>query len=315
MADSLVKQDDEKEATCALWRRCREMLDQDYPEAAFISEWSFPQRALTKAGFHMDFYLDWTTNGYHALFRKTGADGSQLSFFSKQGKGNIMDFLDDYLPKYRDTHKDGFVSFITCNHDTPRMTKAFDALECKIAYCFLMTMPGVPFLYYGDEIGMQYLSLTSKEGGYQRTGTRTPMQWSDGTNKGFSSAPAKKLYLPVDPSPDAPSVASQENDPDSILNTLRRVIALRHKMPDLQAEGEFEVLYARANEYPFVYRRGELLLAVNPSAKPVSNLTGLTMPEKGKVSNGSALFSIGEASLQNGALSMNGQSFAIFRLS
>ncbi len=38
-------------------------------------------------------------------------------------------------------------------------------------------MPGVPFLYYGDEIGMRYRALPGKEGGYVRTGSRTPMQW------------------------------------------------------------------------------------------------------------------------------------------
>ena len=70
--------------------------------------------------------------------------------------------------------------------------------ELKIAYAMFLTLPGVPFIYYGDEIGMRYFELPTKEGGYTRTGTRTPMQWSEGNNKGFSTAPADKLYLPVD---------------------------------------------------------------------------------------------------------------------
>ena len=49
-------------------------------------------------------------------------------------------------------------------------------------------MPGAPFIYYGDEIGMRSLEgLGSKEGGIGRTGSRTPMQWEPGPQAGFSS--------------------------------------------------------------------------------------------------------------------------------
>jgi maltose alpha-D-glucosyltransferase/alpha-amylase len=79
----------------------------------------------------------------------------------------------------------------------------------KVVFAFLLTMPGLPIIYYGDEIGMRCLKLPSKEGGYDRTGSRTPMQWTAGHKAGFSSAPAEKLYLPVDPAPRAPNVADQ----------------------------------------------------------------------------------------------------------
>lgn len=86
-------------------------------------------------------------------------------------------------------------------------------------------MPGVPFLYYGDEIGMRYQGqLTSKEGGFSRTGSRTPMQWTNSKNLGFSVADEDKLYLPVDKSPDAPTVENQQNNPDSIFNTVKDII-------------------------------------------------------------------------------------------
>ena len=68
--------------------------------------------------------------------------------------------------------------------------------------------PGAPFLYYGDEIGMRYLPLPTKEGGYFRTGSRTPMQWDNSANLGISAAAADKLYLPVDPAADAPTVTA-----------------------------------------------------------------------------------------------------------
>lgn len=271
MADSLVKNDYEKKATSAIWRDVRAMFDSDYPEAVLVSEWSDPRRAL-KCGFHTDFYLDHDDNGYHALFRlKDPATNEPLGFFSKQGNGDISLFVGDYLRRYEDSKDYGYISLITGNHDTPRMRRTFDETELKLAYAFIFTMPGVPFLYYGDEIGMRYVDgLVSKEGGYDRTGSRTPMQWSRGANYGFSDAPADKLYIPVDPSADAPSVESQSRDPQSLLNTVTKVIHLRHANADLQADGAFAVLYAEKKAYPFAYRRGGLVIAVNPSNRPAS---------------------------------------------
>ena len=291
MADSLVKNDDGKEATSAIWHNVRAMLDSDYPEAALVSEWSDPPRAL-KAGFHADFYLDHESNGYHALFRRTDPEnGTPISFFGSSGHGDISLFTRDYLKRYEESRGSGYISFITGNHDTPRMSAFLDETQLKLAYAFLFTMPGVPFLYYGDEIGMRFLrGLVSKEGGYDRTGSRTPMQWTHGTNLGFSDASADKLYLPVDTSPDAPTVEGQEADPQSLLNTVRHVISLRHAMIDLQADAPFAVLYAEHNAYPFIYRRGDLTIAINPS--PCRATAPVGMP-------GTELFSLGEPSLRS----------------
>ena len=89
------------------------------------------------------------------------------------------------------------------------------------------------------------------------------MQWCPGKNLGFSSAGPERLYLPVDPSGDAPTVADQEADPDSLLNTIRRILKFRREEEDLQANGSFEVLHAVKGE-PFAYRRGRITIAVNP---------------------------------------------------
>jgi len=138
-----------------------------------------------------------------------------------------------------------------------------------------MTMPGVPYLYSGDEIGMRYVrGLVSKEGGYNRTGSRTPMQWTSAKNAGFSTGKAKDLYLPIDPAKDHPTVEAQEKDSDSLLNHVRQLGALRRKHPALGGDGDFEPLHAEKNRYPFIYRRKlgaeTIIVAVNPSAKPVS---------------------------------------------
>lgn len=304
MASSLVKNDEDGTATCELWRSVRAMLDREYPQAAMVAEWSDPKKAVAEAGFHMDFYLDKPGSGYRALFRSTDEGGGQHSFFSKEGRGDITEFLRDYLPQYEVSKGKGYISFPTCNHDTPRMTRAFGERECRLAYAFLFTMPGVPFLYYGDEIGMRYLDLTSVEGGYRRTGSRTPMQWKGGGNLGFSSAAPEKLYLPVDGSESAPTVEAQEKDGDSLLNAVRELLALRHRFPDLQAAPNFEVLCAQRGRYPFAYRRGGFVLAVNPSREAVS----VPLAEAG-----SPVYSIGNCSLRDGVLSMDGQSFGIWK--
>ena len=122
-------------------------------------------------------------------------------------------------------------------------------------------MPGAPFLYYGDELGISYRDLPSKEGGYNRTGSRTPMQWNAGKNLGFSEGSEDSLYLPVEE--DAlHTVQAQAFDENSMLSHVKRLIALRHAEPELQNYSPFEVYAARGRL--FAYKRGSLLIAMNP---------------------------------------------------
>ena len=267
MADSLVKNDDEKISTAKIWRGVREMLDKDYPEAALVAEWCNPERAIKNGGFHMDFYLDHYGNGYSRLFRYL-EDGENKSFFSKNSKGDITAFLDEYLPNYELTKDLGYISFMTNNHDMPRATFYMDRDTIKLSHVMIFTMPGVPFVYYGDEIGMNYLTdLKSVEGGYSRTGSRTPMQWNSEKNFGFSTADEDKLYMPQDKSENAPTVQNQKDDPDSVYKVLTDVIRLRHQLPQLGNESDFQVIYAEKEKYPFVYRRGDYAVFLNPSDK------------------------------------------------
>jgi glycosidase len=106
---------------------------------------------------------------------------------------------------------------------------------------------------------------------YNRSGCRTPMQCDDGPNAGFSTADPSRLYLPVDPDPQRPTVASQESDPASTLNLVRRLSALRRATPALQARASTRVV----NEgYPFAYMRGEThLVVVNPRREPATLTT------------------------------------------
>ena len=280
MAASLVKNDPDKIATSAFWQDVRAWLDRNYPQAALVSEWSNPKLAIP-AGFHMDFTLHFGMSGYTGLFRKPfrdalqGGDRYGWSYFDASGHGNIRQFLDEYLIHYEKTQGLGFISIPSGNHDiAPRLANGRSIQELKVVFLFLLTMPGVPFIYYGDEIGMRFVEgLPSKEGGYYRTGSRTPMQWDSTSNAGFSTAPADWLYLPVDDHPNRPEVATQEADPDSLLNTVRKLVELRKTHPALCASGAFEPVFAEAGHSLFVYRRTQpsedLLVALNPANQPV----------------------------------------------
>ena len=72
------------------------------------------------------------------------------------------------------------------------------------------------------------------EGRLPRHGSRTPMQWSKEKNAGFSTASAEKLYLPIDPSPLRPDVATEEKDPACMLNFTRALLKLRRDHPAWQ---------------------------------------------------------------------------------
>ncbi len=267
MADSLVKNDDDKVATAKIWRNIREMMDADYPDAVLVSEWSNPLRAIVNAGFHADFYLDHQGNGYNELFRKRATpDSDNLSVFADGAHGDITAFLADYVPAYLCSKDHGYISFITNNHDMPRAPFYMSEWMVQLSHAFIMTMPGVPFVYYGDEIGMRYRTdLISKEGGFSRTGSRTPMQWNHEKNLGFSDADEDMLYLPLDYSEGYPTVEDQMGVGGSIYENLKSLISLRKANPELMNESDFEIVYAKEKEYPFVYKRGSFTAFINPS--------------------------------------------------
>jgi maltose alpha-D-glucosyltransferase/alpha-amylase len=306
MADSLVKNDHgTKAATVKVWQDIAGTIHAEFPDAALVSEWNNPQQALA-GGFDMDFFLNWDGNGYSNLLRDYKLDGSRLisdnSYFNRDSDRDISCFLGDYLPKYEQTKDMGLYCLITGNHDVKRPTVNLDDAERKIAYAFLLTMPGVPFIYYGDEIGMNYRFIPTKEGGYHRTGSRTPMQWDSSENRGFSKAAEERLYLPVDPAHDAPTVENQEADPDSMLNFVRKIIELRHAQKDLQAYSPFAVYYE--GKRCFAYRRGDLLLAVNPGKEAEAVLLD---------GNYDLIFAHGAPALDEETLVLPGGSFAVLK--
>lgn len=278
MAGSLVKHDDNGKGTIMLWQNVREFLDKEFPQAAMVSEWGEPDKSL-QGGFHMDFLLHFGPSHYNDLFR------CEEPFFSDRGKGDVSEFVKKYIENYEKSQKKGLICIPSGNHDMDRLARSIHGDNLKIAFAFLLSMPGAPFIYYGDEIGMRYIeNLTSVEGGYGRTGSRSPMQWDDTTNAGFSSAPTEKLYIRQDNSPDRPTVKAQIADGNSLYNEIKKLAGIRQSHAALQSRGEIEFVYAIKNAYPLAYlrRTGEekILVIINPADREVSFACGYSLKEK-----------------------------------
>ncbi len=151
-----------------------------------------------------------------------------------------------------------------------------DRRRVELLVGILLTLPGSPVLYYGDEIGMGDRYLLE-----DRDGVRTPMQWTGEPGAGFSTADPDEFYLPMVDAPEfAPevlNVTAQRDDPESLLNWYRDLLALRRQFPVL-GTGDFEAVAA---DHPAIlaYRRGgdtgELILVANLAAEEISTTLDL----------------------------------------
>ena len=302
MAGSLVKNDADGRGTIALWQKVRAFLDEEFPDAAMISEWGEPDKSL-QGGFHMDFLLHFGPSHYNDLFR------CEEPYFSSRGKGDVTAFVEKYLENTRRSGQKGLICIPSGNHDMDRLARALHGDELKVAFAFLLTMPGAPFIYYGDEIGMRYVEgLTSVEGGYNRTGSRSPMQWDDTLHAGFSAAPAEKLYIPLDPAADRPTAAAQMEDEHSLRSEVQRLIALRQAHDALRSCGGIDFVQVG---YPLMYTRScateTLLVIINPAEEEKRVPSSMVLQE--------CLYRLsGAAVQQDGELRVPGQSACVYRV-
>lgn len=324
MANSLVKNDKDKKEIMNLWREIREWSDKNYPDHVLMAEWGSPKYCLA-AGYNIDMDLNGTKSHNRRMYfdRKHQADGG--SYFSLNGgqpsvkdlygnawpedkidsKTTAAEMLKEYYDYFTDclesTETMGYFATITGNHDHLRINMGARNTpdQLKVMLTWVLTMP-MPILYYGDEIGMRSLvDLPNVEGanhnGKERSGARTPMQWTSGETAGFSTCSPDKLYLPVctewSPATSYPqyldwkknfeagkvktiakgeiTVESQDKDPESILNWTRELIALRKSSEALWADSKFIPVFNESQPYPVVYLRSNgketFLIALNPT--------------------------------------------------
>ncbi len=269
MAGVMVKDDD---GTCSaeVWKDIFTKVRQRFPDALFVAEWGEPYKSVCGECFDVDFFTHCYDQGYTGLFRSepgtNALRGNGHSFFRREGLGEAETFF-RYLKKNLSAVKEhGYVCIPSGNHDLPRISFGRDREELKVVYAFLFALPCVPLIYYGDEIGMPYENIPSKDGGYVRTGSRTPMRWSREENAGFSAAEEKNLYLPLLPCDPSVNAEDEARDPGSLYRCVRELLALRREKPCLGADASFETL----NEgYPLIMSRGNgaFFAFINPSVR------------------------------------------------
>jgi maltose alpha-D-glucosyltransferase / alpha-amylase len=271
LASSLVKNDPDKSATIALWKEMSGWFHDSYPEGVLVAEWFNPKQSIS-AGFNVDFLRPGKLTSAYERGKKTDAK----VYFDKTGAGTLADWETYFRDQYDSTAGKGYVSLPTGSHDAPRMAgeDRSSTAELEVLLTFFLTQPGIPLVYYGDEIGMKYIPNSPEvEGSRNRSGTRTPMQWDSSQNAGFSTAPKEKIYIPLDPDPNRPTVAKEDKDPNSQLNYVRELLKLRASTTALGNDGELDFLGDPKQPYPMIYVRHssveKYLVALNPTGKDV----------------------------------------------
>jgi alpha-glucosidase len=142
-------------------------------------------------------------------------------------------------------------TWVLSNHDQPRhRTRYGSEARARAAAVLLLTLRGTPFLYMGEETGLENAVIPPERvvdpGG--RDGCRAPLPWTRGSGHGWPSAP----WLPFPPEASERSVEAQTEDPDSILHLYRRLLRARRASPAL-ALGDLELLQVPGGI--LVYRR------------------------------------------------------------
>jgi alpha-glucosidase len=185
----------------------------------------------------------------------------------------------------------GWPTFVISNHDIVRSYDRYgdgphnDQIAKLMAGLYL-TLRGTPIMYYGEEIGMKTTTPTRREDvkdpigrrGWPkekgRDGERTPMQWDDSVNAGFSQA---KPWLPVPPTYKTHNVSDELKDPTSVLSFYKKVLALRHSNEAL-LDGDYIPLNENDQNvlsYLRLYNNHAVLVALNMSGteqKPTFDL-------------------------------------------
>ncbi|MBW4482349.1 MAG: maltose alpha-D-glucosyltransferase [Tildeniella torsiva UHER 1998/13D] len=141
-----------------------------------------------------------------------------------------------------------------------------DRRQIELLNSLLLSLPGTPVLYYGDEIGMGDNVYVG-----DRNGVRTPMQWSFDRNAGFSNASPQRLFLPLIVDAEyhyaTVNVEAQRANPSSLLNATKRLIAMRNHFKAL-GSGDFQLLQPdnrKVLAFTRTYKDEQILVVANLS--------------------------------------------------
>jgi maltose alpha-D-glucosyltransferase/alpha-amylase len=245
--------------THAYLKTVRSYINENYPGRVLLAEanqWPEDVRPYFGNGqdeFHMGFHFPLMPRLYMALRKADRSalewilertpelpDSSQWCIFLRNHDELTLEMVteeerqwmwDEYAPEPRMRLNLGIRRRLAPLLDNDRR-------KIELLNSILLTMPGSPIIYYGDEIGMgDDIWL------FDRNGVRTPMQWDSSQNGGFSEAQPDQLYAPVIDSsgysPEQVNVSDQMTDPDSLFSLIRRLLEVR-KLHPVFGRGDFK---------------------------------------------------------------------------
>ena len=268
--------------THVILKKIRAAVDAEYPDRMLLAEANqWPEDTLEYFGdgdeCHMAFHFPLMPRMYMAIaqedrfpitdiMRQTPKppEGGQWAIFLRNHDELTLEMVTDkerdYLWQTYASDKRARINLGIRRRLGPLMQR--DRRRMELMNSLLLTMPGTPVLYYGDEIGMgDNIHLGDRDG------VRTPMQWSGDRNGGFSRCDPAELTLPAIMDPlygfQAINVEAQARDPHSLLNWVKRMLGVRRQH---QAFGRGELRFLRpANRKVLAYLReyeGETILCV-----------------------------------------------------
>jgi maltose alpha-D-glucosyltransferase/alpha-amylase len=279
--------------THAFLRRLRAMIDAEYPGRIMLAEANqWPEDVVhyfgteTEPECHMCFHFPVMPRIFYSVRDQRAAPiidiladtppiphGAQWSTFLRNHDELTLEMVSTeerasmygwYAPDSRMRANVGIRRRLASLLDTSRK-------ELELVHALLLSLPGSPCLYYGDEIGMgDNIWLADRDS------VRTPMQWTPDRNAGFSTSDPGKLYLPVVQSLvhhySHVNVEAQLAQPTSLLHWVHGMLTVRRRHPAL-SRGSFEVLTS-TNESILAFRRHTadetLLIVANLAATPRS---------------------------------------------
>lgn len=229
-------------------RRIRAVMDEHYPDRLLLAEANqWPEDAQEYFGkgdeCHMSFHFPLMPRMYMAIaradrfpitdiMRQTPAipESCQWAIFLRNHDELTLEMVTsserDYLWDFYAAERRARINLGIRRRLAPLLER--DRRRIELMHSLLLSMPGTPVLYYGDELGMgDNIHLGDRDG------VRTPMQWTPDRNGGFSRADPERLILPMLMGPlygyEAVNVEAQQRDAHSLLNWTRRMLAKRQQ--------------------------------------------------------------------------------------
>lgn len=233
----------------AYFRRLRKLFDA-YEDRVIIGETAYDAPLEKLATYYGDPIAETGHgDGIHMVFN---FNLIEIQWHAEKIKAHV-DLYEAMLPPY------GAPNYVLGNHDQSRLASRLGVMQARVAAMMLLTLRGAPTIYYGDEIGMTNVEIPPDRvqdpqakgtNGFNRDECRTPMQWDDLPNAGFSPEGVEP-WLPVADDAGAVNVVTEQEYPQSMLSLYHQLLTMRHEIPALHS-GDYVPLTAELGVFAYL---------------------------------------------------------------